>query len=350
MKTYRRLVELGILAVAVTLAAGGCSKKSASETKTEAPRPEVKSEAPVTTAPAVKAQAQTAPKPVAAKPKAAPEPEVPPEPVPEVLFSVQGLEAGQVTNDRPLFVSVRVESSVEKEAALTLAPASGRWSDGVSVELVAVGAPENVLLRAKRVEASDGDAAATLGTGQAAEGLWLFSSGEVATLSPGAYRVRVLLAVADGDGWRGKAAGEAVDVTLVAAGGNATPRQQTAQVLALANEAMLAKDWAKAAQVLDGRLTTEPDDVELLKARALLCLQGDNIVAAHACVSRAWARGEREKWTHPPVDLYAISQAVMAAMAKVPEPAAKTALPTWSFPSAAVMTPAPKVAPGVGAK
>ncbi len=351
MKTQRRTIVSGVL-IAALLLAGGCSKKNAPEAKPEVPKPEVKQEVPATPVSVVKAQTQAAPKPKPAtpQPKAAPEPELPPEPVPEVLFSVQGLDSGKVSNDRPLFVSVRVESSVDKEAALTLSPASGRWSDGVSVELVAASAPEKMLLRAKRIEASDGDAAVTLGTGSAAEGVWLFPSGEIAALAPGSYRVRVMLAVGDGTGWRGKAAGDPVDVTLVAPGGGAEPRQRTTRVLALANEAMLAKDWEKAAQVLDERLAAEPDNVELLKTRALLCLQGDNPAAANACVSRAWAHGEREKWTHPPVDLYAISQAVMVAMSRRPESGAKAPLPAWSFPPEAVMVPLAGANADVGAR
>lgn len=323
------------LSVALILVAPGCAKR-APEAK---PEPVVQ---PATTQkPAPVQTAQPVPKP-AQKPKPAPtEPEPEPEPMPEILFSLRGPDASRLANDRPLLVAVRIESSVDKEAALTLAPTSGRWSDGVSVELAAASAPEKVLLRAKRVEAPDSQAAATLGAGQAAEGVWIFSSSEITALAPGEYRVRVTLVVEDGTGWRGKAAGEPQDVILIAAGAVSAPEQQAERALALAGEAMLAKDWPKAAAILDEHLAADPDHLGLLKTRALLCLQGDNPIAANACVGRAMARVMREEWKHPPADLHLLGQAVMAAMAK---PVATPSLPDWSFPPSAVLAPLPSAA------
>lgn len=341
MKTRRRLnVASGALIAALLLASGGCSKKAAPEAKPEASKPVAKSETPAPTAP--KARVQAAPKP-APNPKAAPEPELPPESVPDILFSLRGLNAGQLAGDRPLFVAVRVEPSIESAKTLTLAPAAGRWSDGLKVELTASGVSEKVLLQAQRVDGVGEPAAATLGTGQTAEGTWLFPSTEIAKLPPGSYQVRVTLTVADGGGWCGKVAGEPAAFSLVVAMAGDTPGQQVQRAIALAGEAMLVKDWTKAAQLLDGRLTADPDNIELLKSRALLCLQGDNIIAANACVGRAWARVAREQWEHPPADLYVLSQAVMAAMSKPPEASAKTPLAKWSFPPEAVMAPLPEL-------
>jgi hypothetical protein len=237
---------------------------------------------------------------------------------------------------------VRIESSVEKEAALTLAPAGGSWSSAVSVELAAVGSPGKVLLRAQRVDVADGVASATLGTGQAAEATWLFPSVEITKLVPGDYQVQVKLAIPDGAGWHGSVAGEPVHFALVAAVAATTVEQQTQRAVALAGEAMLAQDWPKAAQLLDERLATDPDNIDLLKTRAVLCLQGDNPLGANACVNRALARVAREKWTHPPADLYVLGQAAMAALSKPVDPAAKSPLPAWSFPPQAVLAPLPE--------
>ncbi len=69
----------------------------------------------------------------------------------------------------------------------------------------------------------------------------------------------------------------------------------------------------------------------------MLCLQGDNPLGANACVNRALARVAREKWTHPPSDLYVLNQAVMSALSKPVDPAAKSPLPAWSFPPQVVV-------------
>jgi hypothetical protein len=318
-----------VVLTAIMLVAAGCSKR-APEAK-PAPKP-------------VAEAAKPSPQPAAAKPSApkpAPVPEPEPKPVPDVLFSLRGLDSGQLANDRPLFVGVRVESSVDKEAALTLAPATGRWSDGVKVELTAAGAPEKVLLQAQRTDGAGEAAAATLGTAQAAEGTWLFPSAEIAQLAPGDYQVQVKLGIADGTGWHGNVTGEPAAFKLVAAAAAVTPAQQAERALALAGEAMLAKDWPKAAAILDERLAADPDNIDLLKTRAMLCLEGGNPLAANVCANRAWARVMRERWEHPPADLHVLNQVVMAAMTKAPA-GPPTPLPAWSMPPAVVLAPLPE--------
>ncbi len=343
----RRPLTIYLAATTLLLAAAACSKRepaakpaaTPAKSQSEATKPVV---APV---PAVPAKENPAPKPKTPpmpKPSPAPEPEAPP--VPEVLFSLRGLEGGRLANDRPLFVSVRIESSVDREAALTLAPAGGRWSDGLKVELVAAGAPDKVLLQAQRIDGADESAAATLGTGRAAEGTWLFPSAEITRLAPGDYAVRVTLAIPDGNGWHGTVAGEPAAFKLGAPAAAVTPEQQAQRAVALAGEAMLAKDWPKAAQLLDERLAVDPDNIDLLKTRAVLCLEGNDPLAANVCVNRAWARVMREKWTHPPADLYVLSQAAMAALAQPPADT-KTPLPKWTMPPAAVLAPLESAGP-----
>lgn len=326
-----------IILSAALLLAEGCSKRKPESPSGVTPAPAPKPESPKP-APAV-ASTQPAAKPKPKPKPAAPLPEPEPEPVPEILFSLRGLESGRLANDRPLYVGVRAESSVNSEKTLTLAPAGGGWSDMIKVELSPVGSSGKVPLQARRVDVSDEAASATLGNGQAVEGTWLFASAEMAKLPPGDYQVQVKLAIADGPGWHGNVAGEPATFALVAAAGAATPEQQTRRAIALAGEAALAQDWAQAAQLLDERLATDPDNIDLLKSRAALCLQGGNPIAANACVGRAWARVRAEKWTHPPEDLYLLGQAVMAAMTKKPEGSASQPLPAWSFPPAAVLAP-----------
>jgi len=328
-----------IVLFTVLLLAGGCSKRKPEPSPVPAPAPVPKAEAakppPVAATPAA-----IKPKP---KPKsAAPLPEPEPEPVPEILFSLRGLESGRLANDRPLYVAVRAESSVDSEKTLNLAPASGSWSDAIKVELSPAGSSAKILLQARRVDVSDEAPSATLGNGEAAGGTWLFASADIAKLSPGDYQVQVKLAIADGAGWRGNVAGEPETFSLIAAPGAATPDQQTQRAIALAGEAALAQDWAKAAQLLDERLATDPNNIDLLKSRAALCLQGGNPIAANACVGRAWARVIAEKWVHPPEDLYMLNQAVMAAMAKPASAPAAAPLPDWSFPPKSVLAPLPE--------
>ncbi|MGC4071383.1 MAG: hypothetical protein QM760_02455 [Nibricoccus sp.] len=342
---------LTILSAALLLMVAGCSKRKSEPPPVAPPAPVAKTEPPKPAPPVAVAQpvSKPVPKPKPKpKPAAAPLPEPEPEPAPDILFSLRGLESGRLANDRPLSVGVRVESSVNSEKILTLAPASGAWSDAIKVELSAAGSSEKILLQARRVGVADEAASATLGNGQAAEGLWLFASSEMAKLSPGDYQVRVTLAIADGTGWHGNSASEPATFSLAAATGAATPEQQTQRTLALAGEAALAQDWVKAAQLLDEQLATDPNNIDLLKSRAALCLQGGNPVAANACVGRAWARVSAEKWTHPPEDLYVLGQAVMAAMSKPPE--SKAPLPAWSFPPKVVMAPLPKTTPPAAAK
>ncbi|MEO6992964.1 MAG: hypothetical protein ABI273_05020 [Lacunisphaera sp.] len=327
-----------VLAVVLLIWIGGCAKHEPAAKPAPTPFPQPVAKLMPAPTPAVHPATKPASKP---KPKLPPAPVPEPVPTPEVLFSLRGPEGGRLANDRPLFVAVRVESSVDKEAALCLAPAKGRWSDALSVELVSAGSPEKALLQAQRADGADEAAAATLGTGQAAEGTWLFSSAGIAKLTPGDYRVQVKLSVADGAGWRGTAAGEPVSVTLYTAGGSATPEQQVQQALAWAAEAMAAKNWPKAAQLLDERLAADPDNIDLLKTRAVLCLEGKNLLAANVCVNRAWARVMREKWTHPPADLYALSQAVMAAFSQPPAATAGEPPPAWTMPPAGVLAPLP---------
>lgn len=314
------------------LIVAGCSKRA-----TE-PAPDTTPKSATTTAatkPPPKPAAATSAKKPTPLPTPAPEPE--PEPVPAILFSLRGLADGQFPTDRPLFVGVRVEPSIESAKTLTLAPATGSWSAALKVELVATTAPEKILLQAQRAGGDTAVTSVTLGSDQVAEGTWYFPSADIAKLIPGDYAVQAKLSIPDGHGWHGQVAGEPVSFKLVAAATATTADQQDQRTLALASEAMLAKDWPKAAQLLDERLATDPDNIDLLKTRALLCLEGGNALAANACVSRAWARVIREKWEHPPAELYMLNQAVLAAMAKP----STAAVPAWTQPPAAVLAPLP---------
>ncbi len=340
MKTHRIPLIAHVLLAGWLLVAGGCSKR-ASEEKAPPPKPAA-GPAPATSAAPQPAKSSPVAAQPAVRPKAKlePAPEPPPAPpVPDVLFSLRGLESGRLANDRPLFVAVRVESPVDKEAAFTLAPANGRWSDGVGVELAAAGSADKILLRAQRIDGSDGEATPTLGTDQTAEGLWRFSSAEIAKLSPGDYQVQVKLTLADGAGWHGQAAAEPVAFALTAAG--ATTGSQTNPVLALVEDAMLTKDWPKAAQLLDAPLAMDPDNLDLLKMRAMLCLEGGDLLGANVCVNRAWARVMREQWQHPPEDLYALSQIVSAGMSQ-PNAVPKDPLPAWTKLPDAVLARLPE--------
>lgn len=314
------------------LIVAGCSKRATEPAPDTTPK---SAAATAATKPPSKPVATTSAKKPAPLPTPAPEPE--PEPVPAILFSLRGLADGQLATDRPLFVGVRVEPSIESAKTLTLAPATGHWRDALKVELVATTAPEKILLQAQRAGGDTAAAPVTLGSDQVAEGTWYFPSANIARLAPGDYAVQVTLAIPDGTGWHGNAAADPVPFKLVATSAATTPEQQDQRALALASEAMLAKDWPKAAQLLDERLATDPDNIDLLKTRALLCLEGGNALAANACVSRAWARVIREKWEHPPAELYMLNQAVLAAMTKP----STAAVPAWTQPPAAVLAPLP---------
>ncbi len=120
----------------------------------------------------------------------------------------------------------------------------------MKVELSAASSSEKILLQAQPSGGAGDVPTATLGFGSAAEGTWRFASADLAKLSPGDYRVQVKLAIPDGTGWHGSVAGEPANFALVAAVAPTTPEQQTQRAIALAQEAMLAQDWPRAAQLL----------------------------------------------------------------------------------------------------
>jgi hypothetical protein len=259
---------------------------------------------------------------------------------PELLLSVRGLEDGRLERDLPLFVSLYIEASGVKNATLVLAPKKGNWSDAVQVELLSA-TPGTPPILARKLTGSEDDPAMTLDAERAVEGVWFFPSSELTKLTPGDYRVQAKLVMAEGGGWKGTALSESVAVKIIAATVNDNDARDRAgrRVLALANEAIAMAQFSTAARLIDERLEVDPEQIEFLKLRAVLCLHGGNPAGANACVNRAWDRVMREQWTHPPRDLYLLTQTVTSALLQTPRDAAQGNPPAWSIPSDKVRAP-----------
>lgn len=255
---------------------------------------------------------------------------------PEVLLSLSGPVRGELESGEPLFVSVRIEAP-EEGAKFVLAPATGGWQGAVAVELTSAAAG-GTTLQATPVAPAAESSPLTLDTEQSAEGMWLFSSAGIARLPMGSYRVQVRLVILNGAGWKGTATSEESELKIVPAAATPSRERLDRRAVVLASEAMATDGFSQAARLLDQRLVVDPDNVELLKARALLCVRGGNFPAANACVNRAWTRVMREQWSHPPQDLYLLSQtiaqAVLSGAASEGGP-----LPEWSVPPANVLEP-----------
>src|SRR5688572_18608248 len=95
-------------------------------------------------------------------------------PAPEISLSLRGVPDEIVEQGEPLRITVRLDAPPDTTDVIELAPASGTWSDAITVELTpAEGGP--MVVRAELV----GKAAAphaTLSATQVAGGLWRLSS------------------------------------------------------------------------------------------------------------------------------------------------------------------------------
>ena len=254
---------------------------------------------------------------------------------PEVSVSLRGVAHHMIEAGEPLFVAVRIEVPDESTATIELAPGSGTWADTVEVAIagVARGAP---ILRAQPAARPE-SAIATLDAERTAGGVWFLSSATTGKLAPGEYLVHARLAIHDGKGWSGEAVSDESVLHIVARSG-ATERvlQRT---LALAHEAVLADAPQEAARLLDALLTGDADNIPLLTMRGALCARGGNYRAAMVCVNRAMTRVDREKWTHPPIELFELEDQV--AIALMTPSVAQVAPPDWTRPPASVLAPLP---------
>jgi len=252
---------------------------------------------------------------------------------PEVSISLRGVAAHTIEVGEPLFVAVRISVPDEDEVTIELAPGSGTWADKVAVEISrdARGAP---ILHAQPATRSE-STTATLDAERSADGVWFLSSATSGKLAPGEYLVRARLVIHDGVGWRGEALSEESVLHVVAP--SAVPGHVIQRTMALAHEAVLSDAPQEAARLLDALLAGDPDNIPLLTMRGALCARGGDYHAAMVCVNRAMSRVEREKWTHPPIELFELENQV--AIALMTPSAGQVALPDWTRPPASVLAP-----------
>lgn len=256
-----------------------------------------------------------------------------PAPAPEVSLSLRGVGDHTIEVGEPLFVAVRIEVPEESTAAIELAPAGGSWADQVAVGLagLAGGSPRLPAQPVARPE----NAAVTLDAAHIAGGVWFLSSATTGKLAPGDYLVRAQLAIHDGHGWKGETGSDEVTVHVVA------PSNKSARVMqrtiAKAYEAELTGSPQAAARLLDALLADDPDNVSLLTVRGALCARAGDYRAALACVNRAMSRLEREKWTHPPIELFELEDQVVRAL--MAADGTQPALPDWTRLPASVLAP-----------
>lgn len=249
---------------------------------------------------------------------------------PALSISLRGV--GDATSEvgEPLRVVVRLSAPREAKGAITLAPATGSWSDAISVEIAPAGGGA-AILQAGAVGKSDSPVA-TLDKAQVAGGLWRFAPGATQGLKPGRYLVRARLSIKGSRGWNGEVVSAGRPLQIVAP--SAMPERAAQRAVNRAQDALLGDRLEEAAAALDAWLTKSPDDPRALTARAEVALRAKNPMAAMICLNRAAPKNPSGQ---PPIGREELLTRVLGAMRAGPEPGSPP--PAWSWPPAAVMEP-----------
>ena len=252
--------------------------------------------------------------------------------VPVVSLSLRGVADRTIEQGEPLSVAVRMSAPRESSQAIEITPATGAWTEAISVE-IARDKSAPAVARATAVGRPDSPRA-TLDRSRIAGGLWLFSGSAVQGLAPGDYVVRVRLKVETGAGWKGEAMSNAFPLKVVAP--SADPHRVAQRTLSRANEAMLANRNEEAAGILDALLQTSPDNRDVLVLRAVVAERAGNLPAALACVNRA-SRGLSPNGP-PPLELQELRTRLQAKLTAPPIEGETFNPPAWSWPPASVLS------------
>ncbi len=249
-------------------------------------------------------------------------------PAPEIYLSLRGIEGETAEQGEPLHVVVRLNAPREAAAAISLSPASGAWSEAVSVEFTRVDG-EAALVRAVPLGRPDSPVA-TLDAGHVAGGLWRFSPESMRGIAPGSYVVRARLAIRNGTGWIGEIVSDETPLQIVAPANSTDGVSQRAAIRA--RDAMLDGRGEEAATVIDAVLVRTPDDQRLLDIRAELALQAGNPMAAMICLNRA---SHQSGSGQPDIEREELKTRALAALYREGVPPANP--PNWSWPPASVL-------------
>lgn len=254
-------------------------------------------------------------------------------PAPEISLALRGIDDEAVEQGEPLRLVVRLNAPRETATAISLAPASGSWSDAIAVEIASAGG-RAAMVRAVPFGKSDSPMA-KLDAEHVAGGLWRFGPDAMQQLAPGNYVVRARLVIRDGTGWTGEVVSDDVLLQIVAAA-NSTDRVLQ-RAVNRAQDALLDGHVEEAAKILDAVLTQTPDEEGVLTMRAEVALRAGNPMAAMICLNRA---APKTISGQPPIEREELKTRVMAALRGDATPSANP--PAWSWPPPAVLTASPE--------
>lgn len=251
-------------------------------------------------------------------------------PAPEISLAVRGIEDEAAEQGEPLHFVVRLDAPRETAAVISLAPASGSWSDCIAVEITPAGGGAT-LVRAVPLGKPDSPVA-TLDAKHVAGGLWRFNPETMQRVAPGLYVVRARLVIRNGIGWTGEVVSDDVPLQIVAAA-NSTDRVLQRAVIR-AQDALLGGQVETAAKILDAVLAQTPDDERVLTVRAEVALQAGNPMAAMICLNRT---SHQSGSGQPDIEREELKTRAMAALYGEAAPAVVP--PVWSWPPASVLAP-----------
>ncbi len=252
-------------------------------------------------------------------------------PTPEISVSLRGVEGDVVEQGEPFRIIVRLTVSPETGGSIELAPASGAWSDAITVELAAAGggakaARADVVGKATTPHA-------TLDATRVAGGLWLMSSVAMQPVVPGDYVVRARLVIRGGTGWNGEITSDETPLKVMAVSDSA--ERVTQRTINQAHEALLADRIEAAAAIIDAVLQRTPDDRRLLLVRADIADRAGNPMAALLCLNRGRGTSLSGGNGQPPIEQEELQTRVMGSLF-ADKPRLENP-PTWSWPPSVVI-------------
>jgi hypothetical protein len=252
-------------------------------------------------------------------------------PTPEISVSLRGVDDDVVEQGEPLRIIVRLTASPDTGGSIELAPASGAWSDAITVELAPTSGGAAVA-RAEVVGKAT-TPCATLEATRIAGGLWRMSSEATQRVVPGDYVVRARLAIRGGIGWNGDVISEDTPVKVVAA--SASADRVTQRTINQAQEALLTDHIEAAATIIDAVLQRTPDNKRLLMVRADIADRAGNPMAAMLCLNRARGTSPPSGHGQSPIEQEALQSRVMGSL--FGDKPRSESPPTWSWPPFAVI-------------
>jgi hypothetical protein len=252
-------------------------------------------------------------------------------PTPEISVSLRWVEDDVVEQGEPLRIIVRLTASPDTGGPIELAPASGAWSDAITVEL----APASGGATVARAEVVGKVVTphATLDATQVAGGLWQMSSQAMQRVVPGDYVVRARLVIRGGSGWNGDVVSEDTPIKVVAA--SASADRVTQRTINQAQEALLTDHIEAATTIIDAVLQRTPDDKRLLLVRADIADRAGNPMAAMLCLNRARSTNPPSGNGQPPIEQEELQTRIMGSLFG-DKPRSENP-PTWSWPPFAVI-------------